>query len=192
LIEPGTTSSPLLEEAPFARAEDGTMSADDSAMIKPNKNRAKPSWRIIVAGAGDVAEHLRKAGHRVLSLERLQAADLRDADAAILETGHSTDGCSARAFRSKLLEPVLIHRRRTERSLFFLNLMRRSSGELDLDLLDEVVAHAVERTRLLRRLEADSFDLDPPTEKITLDLPPPALPKMEMTMVVRPRPPRGA
>ena len=75
-------------------------------MNKPIQERTRPCWRIIVASADDVGEHLRLQGHRVLSFEELSGQRGRLADAAVVEMGPATEACSARAFRSKLLEPI--------------------------------------------------------------------------------------
>jgi hypothetical protein len=129
----------------------------------------KEQWWIVVVGAEDVAQHLRKAGHRVLALEQLPELGIRSVDAAVLEIAGNVDARCARTFRSKLVEPVLIHRRRTEKALIFLSVPRRPEGELSLDLMDEVVANAVARTKLLRRLAAlDAADVEAPTEQMAI------------------------
>lgn len=134
-------------------------------------------WRIIVVGAEDVAQHLRKAGHRVLAMEQLPVLGIGSADAAVLELGR-VDARSANRFRAKLVEPVVIHRRRADRPLAFLSIGRRQGGELRLDLVEEAVQNAVVRTRLLRRLDEQEADCDAPTEILTLELPRASRPKI--------------
>ena len=136
-------------------------------------------------GAEDVSQHLRKAGHRVIALEQLPAVGVRGADAVVLELDGNIDARSAQSIRAKLVEPVLIHRRRTEKSRAFLSVPRAKGGALSLDLLSEAVANAVDRTRLLRRIEhEESVDADAPTERMTL-----RMIAAQPTMIVRPHKP---
>ena len=59
------------------------------------------SWRIIVVGAEDVSQHLRKAGHRVLSLEQLPVLGLRSADAAVVEETRAASRETGKMFASE-------------------------------------------------------------------------------------------
>lgn len=137
---------------------------------RKTQTKNKP-WRVIVVGAEDVAQHLRKAGHRVLSLEQLPVLGLGSADAAVVELHGAVNARSANRFRAKLVEPVLIHRRRAERARAFMCIGRTSSGALPLGLFDEALRNAVERTHLLRELDQhQGTDSDGPTELVTLEL----------------------
>ena len=127
--------------------------------------------RVIVVGAEDVAEHLRSAGHRVLSLAALPVMGMGTADVAVLELGPGIDARCAQRFRVKLVEPVLIYRRPTERARAFLCIRRRPNGVVRLDLVSKAVKNAAMRTELLREIEGeDSVDVDAPTEVLTLEL----------------------
>lgn len=143
-------------------------------------------WRIIVVGADDVAQHLRKAGHRVLVMEQLPVLGLGSVDAAVLELGRF-DARSANRFRAKLVEPVVVHGRRADRPRAFLSIGRRLDGALRLDLVEEAVENAVARTRLLRRLEEEEAECDAPTELVTLELPRPSKPRIlgDRTVIAR-------
>lgn len=140
--------------------------------------------RIIVVGAEDVAQHLRRRGHRVLSMGTIPERGIGAADAAVVELGR-VDARSAQRFRRRLVEPILIHHRPSERPYACLSLPRRKDGGLNLRLLDDLVDHAVRGTRLLRSVEAEeTCDFDAPTQAVTLSF---AVPPMKRrTVLARP------
>lgn len=135
-------------------------------------------WRIIVVGAEDVAQRLRKAGHRVLALDDLPVLGIGTADAAVLELSSAVDARCAQRFRAKLVEPILIHRRRADRARAFVCIRRWCNGSIRMDLVTKALEDAARRTKLLRTIEAeDGMDGDAPTEVLTMELARPEIPK---------------
>ena len=106
-----------------------------------------------------------------------------------MEIDANLDARSANKFRSKLVEPILIHRRPSDRSSTFLSLRRKSSGEIALWLLDEALRHAVERTSLMRLIDEDDCDPETPTRRVTLEFP--ALEASAQKTTIMPRRRRG-
>lgn len=157
-------------------------------MKRPTSHTDTRPWRIIVVGAEDVAQRLRKAGHRVLALDELPVLGIGTADAAVLELGPTLDARMAHRFRSKLVEPILIHRRKAERARSFVCIRRWCNGSIRMDLVTKALENAVLRTALLKKIEEeDGMEGDAPTEVLTLELSRPKLPTRltERTVVAR-------